>query len=92
MAVPDWQVTATTIHCDAVDDDVTMMVYKDWSTRCTGYKKYKESVAKETARMLKKKGTKLGRKLECEGPLDHRVTDYRDKLQAEEEERAKAKS
>ena len=92
MVVPDWQVTATTIRCDAVDDDVTIMVYKDWSTKCTGFQKYKEDVSKETAKTLKKKGKKLGRKLECEGPSDYRVTDYRDKLQAEEEDRAKAKS
>ena len=90
MAVPDWQVTATSINCDAVADDVTIMVYKDWSTRCTGFKKYKENVTKETAKMQRKKEKKAGRKLECEGPLDSRVTDYRDKLQAEEEAKAKA--
>lgn len=33
----DWRVTATTIYGDAVDDDVTVLVYEDWSTRCTGY-------------------------------------------------------
>ena len=81
----DWQVTATTIYCDAVDDDVTIMVYEDWSTRCTGYKKYVESPNKETAEMLKKKAKQLGRNLRCEGPLDYRVTDYRDKLAAEDE-------
>jgi hypothetical protein len=31
--VGDWQITATTIYCDAVDDDVTIIVYKDWSTK-----------------------------------------------------------
>jgi len=80
----DWQVTATTIYCDAVDDDVTIMVYKDWTTRCTGYKKYVDNLTKEVVTMLKKKGKRLGRQLGCEGPLDHRVTDYRDKLIAEE--------
>jgi len=80
--VTDWQVTATTIYCDAVDDDVTIMAYKDGSTRCTGYKKYVESPEKETAQMLKKRAKRLGRNLGCEGPLDHRVTDYRDKLAA----------
>jgi len=78
--VVDWQVTATTIYCDAVDDDVTIIVYKDWSTRCTGYKKYVESLSKETAKMLKRKAKRLGRNLRCEGPLDSRVTDYRDIL------------
>jgi hypothetical protein len=27
--VVDWEVPATTINCDAVDDDVTIIVYKD---------------------------------------------------------------
>ena len=80
----DWQVIATTIYCDAVDDDVTIMVYKDGSIRCTGYKKYVENPDKETAQMLKKKGKRLGRNLKCEGPQDSRVTSYRDKLTAEE--------
>jgi hypothetical protein len=82
--VTDWQVTATTIYCDAVDDDVTIMVYKDWSTRCTGYKKYVESSNKETAKMLQRKARRLGRNLKCEGPKDYRVTSYRDKLVAQE--------
>jgi hypothetical protein len=82
--VKDWQVTATTIYCDAVDDDVTIMVYKDWNVRCTGYKKYVERLNKETGRRLKKEAKRLGRNLGCEGPLDYRVTDYRDKLAAED--------
>jgi len=80
----DWQVTATTIYCDAVDDDVTIMVYKDQTTSCTGYKKYGGNLTKEQATMLKKKSKRLGRELRCEGPLDYRVTNYRDKLIAEE--------
>jgi hypothetical protein len=67
-----------------VDDDVTIIIGKDWTTRCTGYKKYGEGLNKKTARVLKKKAGRLGRKLGCEGPLDHRVTDYRDKLAAED--------
>ena len=80
----DWQVTATTIYCDAVDDEVTILVYKDGSIRCTGYKKYVENPDKETAQVLKKKAKRLGRNLKCEGPQDFRVTSYRDKLTAEE--------
>ena len=79
-----WQVTATTIYCDAVDDDVTLLVYKDKSAKCTGYKKYSGSITKETAKLLKKKGKKLGRELRCEGPECSRVIEYRDKLRAEE--------
>jgi hypothetical protein len=76
----DWQVTATTIYCDAVDDEVTIIVYKDWSTRCTGYGKYVENLDKETAKMLKRKAKGLGRNLRCEGPLDCRASVYRDSL------------
>ena len=79
-----WLVTAKTIYCDAVDDDVTIMVHKDWSTTCTGYKKYGEGLNNETAKVLQKKAKRLGRNLRCEGPLDHRVTDYRDRLMAED--------
>ena len=85
----DWQVTATTIYCDAVDNDVTIMVDKDWATQCTGYKQYGENPTEEVVKRLKTESKKLGRELRCEGPLDYRVTDYRDKLMAEE---AKAKS
>jgi hypothetical protein len=80
----NWQVTATTIYCDAVDDDVTLMVYKDRSTRCVGYKKYIESITKETAKELKKRAKKLGRELRCEGPECVRVIAYRDEAFAEE--------
>jgi hypothetical protein len=75
--VTDWQVTATTLYCDAVDDDVTILVYKDWS-------KYVEGLDKERVKMLQKKAKRLGRNLKCEGPQDYRVTSYRDKLTAEE--------
>jgi hypothetical protein len=40
---------------------------------------------KETCRTLKQKSRRLGRDLKCEGPQDFRVTDYRDKLMAQEE-------
>ncbi len=80
----DWQLTATTIYCDAVDDEVTIMVYKDRRTTCTGYNKYGEGLNRGAARVLKKKAGRLGKNLECEGPLDHRVTDYRDRLMTED--------
>ena len=84
----NWQVTATTIHCDAVDDFVTILVYKDGSTRCVGYhNKYGEpNITKQTAKLLKKKGKNLGRELRCEGPECHRVVEYKEKLFAEEAE------
>ena len=84
----EWQLIANSIYCDAVDDDVTIIVNNDWTTRCTGYKQYVENITKEVALMLKKKSEKLGRELRCEGPLDYRVTNYRDKLISEEKTKA----
>jgi hypothetical protein len=78
----DWQLTATTIYCDAVDDDVTIIVYSDWKTRCTGFFKYSEESG--NPKLLAKKSQQLKRSLRCEGPLDSRVTNYRDKLVKEE--------
>lgn len=80
----NWQVTAATIYCDAVDDDVTIMVYKDRSTRCVGYKKYAESITKGIAKELKKRARKLGRELRCEGPECSRVIAYQDRVFAQE--------
>ena len=87
----NWQVTATTIFCGAVDAEVTLMVYKDRSARCTAYKKYGENIKKEVAKELKKRGKILGRELRCEGQECSRVTEYRDKLFAEEEAKVKSK-
>lgn len=83
----DWQITATNIYCDSVDDYVTIVVYKDGTAKCTGYKRYTEKPTKEIDKMLKKKNRKLCRELRCEGPLDYRITYYRSKLFAEEKDR-----
>ena len=87
----DWQVTATTIYCDAVDDEVTVMVYRDFSTRCTGYHRY-GTPSKESSALLRDKSRKSGRELKCEGPECQRVAQYRDKLVEEEAERSTAET
>jgi len=79
----DWKLTATTIYCEAVDDEVTLMVYKDWSVNCTGNDKYSQP-SKETLNLLKRKGKQLKRELQCEGLDCHRVVGYKNKLDAEE--------
>jgi hypothetical protein len=33
----DWQLTATTIYCNAVQDEVTIFVHRDGSLGCTGF-------------------------------------------------------
>ena len=78
-----WKITATTIYCDAVDDEVTVLVYKDWSTKCTGYHKY-SGPGKEISNLLRKKSKQLGRQLQCEGPQCQRVIQYKEKLVTEE--------
>ena len=79
----DWQITVSTIYCDAVDDEVTIMVHKDWSIKCTGYDKYRQP-DREVAGLLKKKGKRLSRQLKCEGLDCHRIVGYKNKLLSEE--------
>ena len=79
----DWKVTATTIFCDAVDDEVTILVYKDWLVKCTGYSKYGEP-SKDITKLLKKKSRQLKRQLSCAGPECSRVIQYKEKLLSEE--------
>ena len=83
MSMVNWQITAITIYCDAVDDEVTLLVYKDWSAKCTSYSKYGEP-SREIHKVLRKKSKQLGRRLECEGPECSRVLQYKEKLLAEE--------
>ena len=79
----DWQVTVATLYCDAVDDEVTIMVYKDWSSKCTGYNKYSQP-SKEITSLLKKKRKRLNRQLECRGLECNRIIQYKEKLLSEE--------
>jgi hypothetical protein len=79
----NWQVTATTIYCDAVDEEVTVMVYGDMSVKCTGYAKFGQPVA-QMLDVLKKKSRQLNRSLGCEGQECHRVIQYKKKLMAKE--------
>jgi hypothetical protein len=79
----DWQVTATTIYCDVVDADVTLVVYKDWTTKCVVCKDYGE-IARGIGKTPTKKRKKLSGQVGCEGLTCPRIVKYRDKLFAEE--------
>lgn len=81
----NWQVTATTIYCDAVDDEATVLVYRDFTVKCTGYDRYGDPEP-ETLDVLQKKSSQSGRPLKCEGPECWRVSQYRDKIMSEEAE------
>jgi hypothetical protein len=79
----DWQTTAKTIFCDAVDDEVTILIFKDFSVHCTGYKKYSE-LNDITLNIIKAKNSKLKQPLKCEGEGCHRVLEYKEKIRTEE--------
>jgi len=80
----NWQLIATTIYCDAVDEEVTLLVYKDGSVKCTGYKKYGES-GKEI--LAKRRSKRLKQHLKCDGPECYRVIQYKDRLFTKEAEK-----
>jgi hypothetical protein len=84
----DWQVTAKAIYCDAVEDDVVIMVFADGSAKCTGYSKYGVAGNPESRASLKKKSRTLKRELGCEGPQDRRITDYQQSV-FEQEKRSR---
>ncbi len=75
----DWQVTATTIYCDAVDDEVTLIVSADGAVKCTGFQRYLKP-GKETSKEMKEKSRRLGKQIECQGLDCIRVTEYKDSL------------
>ncbi len=78
----DWQITAKTIFCDAVDDEVTVLVQKSGDARCTGCRKY-DNPNDITRRLVKEKTRKLKRPLKCEGEECPRVTVYKKQIMAE---------
>jgi hypothetical protein len=82
IAPAGWQITATTIRCDMVDDLITIMVYKDWSAKCVWYARYK-GAALDNHRKKFSRGVKA-KIAGCQGPDCKYVLDYRDKLIAEE--------
>ncbi|HSW56874.1 MAG TPA: hypothetical protein VLH15_00565 [Dehalococcoidales bacterium] len=82
----NWQMTAKTILCEAVDDEVTVIINKDGSLRCTGCKKYSEQ-NDITRALVKQKTRHLKRTLKCEGEDCQRVTAYKQSVFTEEASR-----
>ena len=80
----DWRLTVTTIYCDAVDDDVSLVITCYGTAKCTAYKKYAGDTARDAKQLLEIRGKRLGRELRCVGPLDFRVTRYRDEIMAQD--------
>jgi hypothetical protein len=79
----DWQTTAKTIYCDAVDDEVTILIFKDFSVHCTGCNKYSKPNDITTG-IVKEKSRKLKKLIKCQGEQCARVIEYKNKIQAEE--------
>jgi hypothetical protein len=75
----DWEVTATTIYCDDVDDEVTIIVQGNGTVRCTGSQKYALN-NKEAQKELKKKSQKAGKPLLCKDNACPKLPKYRDEL------------
>ncbi|MDP2919839.1 MAG: hypothetical protein Q8O43_06455 [Dehalococcoidia bacterium] len=78
----DWQITATTIFCEAVADEVTILVSPDWTVKCTGLLKYTSS--RNASLELVKRSLRLRKSLDCKGIDCPSITGYVLKLQAEE--------
>jgi hypothetical protein len=78
----DWKVTTGTFNCRAVADEVTIIVKKDWSVQCSGFDKLKSS--RRAQLQMLDRSLDLKRSLECKGMQCKKITDYLEKLQAEE--------
>jgi hypothetical protein len=82
----DWQITAKTIFCEAVADEVTILVHPDWSVNCTGLVKYTGS--RNASVELVRRSLDLRKSLECKGLGCPWITEYVLKLQSEEDRKA----
>jgi hypothetical protein len=82
VGMADWQVTAVTINCPSVAEEVTIIVKSDWSVQCSGFEKYASSRRAQLA--LVDRSLTIKRILECKSVECNQITEYVQKLQAEE--------
>jgi hypothetical protein len=78
----DWKVTTGTFNCRAVADEVTIIVKNDRSVQCSGFDKLKNS--RRAQLQMLERSLDLKRSLDCKGMQCKKITDYLEKLQAEE--------
>ena len=71
----DWQVTASTLPCDIVDDWVTIMVYPDGAVKCNHFNRIGPVTRKVQAQ--KDKSAEI---FECKGPDCATAQDYKEKI------------
>ena len=81
----DWQVTAVTINCSAVAEEVTIIVKNDWSVKCTGFEKIAHS--RQARIEMLKRSINLKRALDCKGMQCPQIMEYIQKLQTEENQK-----
>jgi hypothetical protein len=81
--MPDWQITAKTIFCESVDDEVTWLVYRNGTTRCTGCRKYSQP-NDITRKVIREKTRRLKRPITCEGENCPDISVYKDQILGEE--------
>ena len=62
----DWETTATTVYCEAIDDEVTLLFSRDGQVTCTGQQRYQNPDDANARRLAEKSGV-AGRKLACTG-------------------------
>jgi hypothetical protein len=74
----DWQITATTVYCADVDDEVTLLIYGDGTSKCTWHQKHARP-NKETAGIKKPKSQHPGRQPGCGGTGCQLISEYRNK-------------
>lgn len=79
----DWELTAITVYCDRVKDDITLIVYKDSSTKCTGYSKYSSATIIASGIARGKDGRPL-QEVRCEYPECRILAQYKEKIFSEE--------
>jgi|Deesub1362A_J573_1020465.scaffolds.fasta_scaffold00062_40 hypothetical protein len=80
-----FQSAATTLKCRFIDDNVTIMVHSDWTAMCCWYRQNMEA---STGSPVKAKRQKRRQMEACKGPQCEHVTEYRDRLLAEERQRS----
>jgi hypothetical protein len=73
----DWEITATTIFCDDVADEVTLLVSGNGTVKCTSREKYARPT-KDVAREIKQKSKQSGRQIRCLEDSCPRLAQYRD--------------
>jgi len=78
----DWEVTATTIFCETVNDEVTLIIKPGGPVICTGRQKY-ENAGKEAGKVLKQKSKVSGKQLKCIGENCAELKQYRSKMLGE---------